>query len=292
MAQIVTDRPPAQRDIATISRNHPLYPHMTVAQNIAFPLVNAGTPASVVQARLRVVTADLAIAALLHRYPDHLSRGDRQAAYLARAMARPVGALLLDEPLATLDPDDRRRARVQLGTLQRGTGRRPSTSPRTRREAMSLADRIAIVADGRLRQLTTPLDLYHHPASLAVAQFFGNPPMNTLLARIEGGLARVGELTVPLPERIAAAGRTRVVVGARPEEVHLLPHGAPATVRYVDNTGNEAFVHAWLASAAGRQEIVLRCSSRASPRIGDQVFVDILSDDHVVYFDPETGARL
>ena len=207
-------------------------------------------------------------------------------------MARPVGALLLDEPLAPLDPDDRRRARVQLGTLQRGTRTTTIYVTQDQTEAMTLADRIAIVADGRLQQVTTPLDLYHQPASLAVAQFFGNPPMNTLLARIEDGLARVGELTVPLPERITAAGRTRVVVGARPEELHLLPHGAPATVRYVDNTGNEAFVHAWLASAAGRQEIVLRCSSRAAPRIGDQVFVDILSDEHVLYFDPETGARL
>jgi multiple sugar transport system ATP-binding protein len=289
--QNVTALPAGQRDIATITRNHPLYPHMTVAQNIAFPLVNAGIPPSMVQARLRVITADLAIGPLLERYPSQLSRRDRQAAYLARALVRPVGVLLLDEPLAQLDPDDRRHARAQLGMLQRGTATTTIYVTQDQSEAMALADRIAVVSDGRLRQVTTPLDLYHYPATLAVAQFFGTPPMNTLLAVVDGGLARVGELTVPLPHRVGA-GRSRVVVGARPEEVHLLPRGAAATVRYCDNAGNDAFVHAWLASSTGRQEIVARCSSRVVPRIGAEVYVDILNDDHVVFFDPATGARL
>ena len=288
----VTALPPAQRDIATVGKNHPLYPHMTVGGNITFPLTTAGIAASIVMARLTAVAGDLEIQRILNRYPGSLTPGDRQSAYLARAMIRPVGALLLDEPLAQLDPDDRRRARVQLGTLQRRTKTTTIYVTQDQTEAMTLSDRIAILADGRVHQVVKPLELYHSPATLTVAQFFGTPPMNTLTAVVDGTEASVGELVVPLPERVAAAGLRSVVIGARPEAFHLLPRGAVGHVRFVDHTGNDAFVHARLGSAQGSQEVVVRCSARLAPRMGEQVRLDILEDDRVVFFHPVTGVRL
>ena len=279
----VTAQPPNIRHVATIGKNHPLYPHMTVAQNICFPLVNA---------RLANVTGTLELSRLLDRYPRSLKPAELNAVYLARAMIQPIGVLLLDEPFVGLDHDDRRQARVQLGTLQRRTRTTTVYVTQDQTEAMTLSDRIAVIAGGRLQQVVKPLDLYHNPASLAVAQFFGNRPMNTLTATVADGSAHVADLVIPLPERVQRRGFRSLVVGVRSEEVHLLPRGAAITVRYVDHTGSEAFVHGWLGSGDSRQEIVVRCPGRSAPRLGETVYIDVLKDDHVLFFDVVTGQRL
>lgn len=283
----VTRLPPPDRGVHAIGSAHPLYGHMTVRQNIVFPLVNAHVPGPEIAARLLHVVGSLELERILDRYPKELGPGETQAVYLARAMLRPPAVLILDEPLGTLAEDDRRRARIQLGLMQRRTRTTTIYITHDQTEAMTLSTRIGILMDGRLQQLVDPMELYRHPVSLQVAQFFGSPAMNTLNVDVRDGQAVLGDLVVPLPDRLT--GRRSLVLGVRAEDVHLLPRGAALQVRFVDNTGHDAFVHGTLA---GGQRLVLRCAGRLAPRPRETVFVDVLTDDQLLFFDPVTGTRL
>ena len=290
--EIVTQLPPSSRDVATISPNYALYPHMTVEENIGFAMTTGGIATSIVNARVASVIGVLGLDYLRGRHPGRLSRGERQSVVLARAMAKSTGVLALDEPLSALDPDDRRQARQQLSALQRRTQTTIIYVTQDQTEAMTLSDRIAIIDRGRLHQVAKPLELYRDPASLAVAEFFGTPPMNTLTAvRAEDGV-RAADLLVPLPSRIRLGPGEPVVVGVRAEEVHLLPRGAALRVTSIENTGTDAYVRGYLGDGVDRQQLVVRCPSRAAPRVGETVFVDVLDDQNVRFFDPATGLRL
>lgn len=290
--RVVNRVPPADRGVATVPARPSLYAHMTVGQNIGFSMNVAGVAASVVSARVVDVAGTLGLQRLLNRAPQSLSQPERQAVFLARALVRPSAVLVLDEPLAHLDRDDRLLARAQLARLRSGTDTTILYVTQDFSEAMTLADRVAVLDGGRLVELAPPLDVYHRPESLGAARFFGSPPMNTLDAVVTSEGARIGELLVPVPPEHDLPPDARVVVAMRAEAVHLLPRGATLAVTGAEITGNAALVRGTLVDDPGRQTLVVRCSMRETPRIGDRVTVDVLDDDQVLFFDPRSGRRL
>ncbi len=290
--RVVNRVPPIERGVATVPARPSLYGHLTVGQNIGFSMSIAGVAASVVSARVVDVAGTLGLQRLLNRTPQSLSQPERQAVFLARALVRPSAVLVLDEPLAALDRDDRQQARAQLARLRTGTDTTVLHVTQDFNEAMTLGDRVAVLDGGRLVELGVPLDVYHRPETLSAARFFGSPPMNTLDAVVTPEGARVGDLLIPVPAALGLPVGAGVVVAMRAEAVHLLPRGATLAVTGAEITGNSASVRGTLVDDPRRQTLVVRCSMRDLPRTGDRVAVDVLDDDRVLFFDPRSGRRL
>lgn len=201
----VTRTGPAARNIAMVFQNLALFPHMTARDNVRFPLVERGIAPAQIDARLAEVAAKLHIAHILHKHPGQLSGGERQRVAIARALVRDPAAYLMDDPISALDARLREEARVELKRMQREAGRTLVYVTHDQEEAMSVADRIAILEHGVIRQIGTPGELYDRPASSYVAQLLGAPVMN---------------LTAPglFPGRMGAAQ-----VGIRPEDLRVTP---------------------------------------------------------------------
>lgn len=287
----VTHLAAGERDVGSVSSNQALYAHLTVAQNIGFAMSIGSVPQSIIDARVADVVGALGLGRLSTRLPAGLTAPERQAVFLARALVRPVGVLVLDEPLKHLDHDDRRQARLQLSRLQRRTSTTTVYVTQDFTEAMTLSDRVAVVVEGQLCQLDEPLAVYDNPVSLPVARYFGDPPMNTLTAvRTDDGVL-VGDLLIPLPGRLELSQGQSIVVGIRAEALHLLPRGARLRVIGIESTGTDAYVRGQLVNDPAAQQLVLRCPMRAAPRVGDTLHVDVLDDDRVLFFDPVTGRR-
>ena len=235
----VTHVEPGERDVAMVFQSYALYPHMTVRENIAFPLRMVGTPAAQIERAVREAAAKVDIAHLLERRPGQLSGGQQQRCALARAIVRQPRLFLLDEPLSNLDAKLRLETRAELRKLQRSLGVTTVYVTHDQEEAMTVADRMAVFMDGRIVQIGTPKDIFLHPADVTVAGFIGTPPMNLLLATVEQEkghqVARVGQWLFPLPEGVQAS---EIVVGVRPE--HL---GVPGFLHgYDSSTAQEVTV--------------------------------------------------
>jgi len=181
--QTVNDLPPRARKIAMVFQSYALYPHMTVRKNIAFPLKAQGVPRDDIPRKVEWAASLFGIEKLLHRKPRELSGGERQRVALARALVREPSAFLLDEPLSNLDAKLRASARDELQQLQRRIGTTTIYVTHDQVEAMGLGDRIAVMRSGKVRQVGTPLGIYHAPADTFVAGFLGSPPMNLLAQR-------------------------------------------------------------------------------------------------------------
>lgn len=221
----VTKLRAGQRDIAFVFQMFALYPHFTTEQNIAFPLRAAGLPTAEVRKRVAQVTARLGLEPLLKRRPRQLAGGDQQRVSLARAMVRKPKAFLMDEPLGTLDADQREKTRLELRALHNELAAHDGATTvfvtHDQLEAMSLADRIAVMNGGKLLQFDTPRQVYDHPADLFVAHFIGSPGMNFLTAtRTETGYQIEGT-TVNLPTRYAKNDKPSLTLGIRPEYIRL-----------------------------------------------------------------------
>ena len=205
--------PPARRDVAMIFQDYALYPHKTVAQNLAFPLRMRRMPRADRERRVREVAELLDIEALLHARPGQLSGGQQQRVAIGRALVREPAAFLMDEPLSNLDAQLRARIRTELGALQRRLGITTLFVTHDQNEAMTLGNRVAVMRAGRLHQVGTPDELYAAPADLAVASFVGEPRMNLLagtLERVDGlWRVRIGERALDLPWAHAPAGAPR-----------------------------------------------------------------------------------
>ncbi|MGH8946437.1 MAG: ABC transporter ATP-binding protein [Acidimicrobiia bacterium] len=176
----VNGLPPRARRIAMVFQSYALYPHMTVAKNIAFPLKSQGVPAEQREPKVKWAAELFGIEPYLNRRPRQLSGGERQRVALARALVREPRVFLLDEPLSNLDAKLRAAARDDLMEFQRSIGITTIYVTHDQVEAMGMGDRIAVMSKGRVRQLGTPEEVYHHPADVFVAQFIGSPPMNLL----------------------------------------------------------------------------------------------------------------
>jgi multiple sugar transport system ATP-binding protein len=223
--EVVTKLPPALRDIAFVFQQYALYPHMTVFDNLAFPLRATKTPKQEVVARVREVATILHIEALLGRRPGKLSGGEMQRVALGRAMVRRPKVFLMDEPLTNLDAKLRIEMRAELKRLQSDQGATTVYVTHDQVEAMSMGDRVAVIDQGNLLQYGTPAEVYDHPASMFVAGFIGSPAMNFVPATLENGGLRVENgpvVSVADAPAFREAPRGRpVVLGARPEDISL-----------------------------------------------------------------------
>ena len=217
----ITSLPPHRRDVAMVFQDLALYPHMTARQNITFGPRVRREPADAVRRRTGEVVDQLGLDGLLDRYPDQLSGGQRQRVALARAMVRAPQAYLMDEPLSDLDVQLRLRARTEIVELHRSIAATTIYVTHDQAEAMTMGDRIAVMADGRLQQIGTPEQVYDEPANRFVAGFLGSPAMNL----VPGG----GVL----------GGDPDTVVGVRPEDVHIAADGFAAEVSLTESLGSE-----------------------------------------------------
>ncbi|MDJ0104980.1 ABC transporter ATP-binding protein [Rhodococcus erythropolis] len=289
----ITSVPPRQRDLAMVFQSYALYPHLTVARNIGFPLRTRRQSRQSIADSVSNVASILGLTSLLGRRPAELSGGQRQRVALARAMVRDPGAFLMDEPLSNLDAKLRSATRTELIELHRRIGTTFLFVTHDQVEAMTMASRIALMNDGRVEQVGTPTELYDTPRSTFVAGFLGAPPMNLMEADV---VSRDGELHVQapglaVPLGISATGTAdrSVTVGIRPERIALCrgPDGTAATVATVENLGSEELVHA----RVGPNSLCARVKRPSSARPGEAVHLGIHASD-IHLFDQDTGQRL
>jgi ABC-type sugar transport system ATPase subunit len=231
--------PPRNRDVAMVFQSYALYPHMTVAENIGFPLRMAGVAPAERAIRVAEVASILGLESLLPRYPRALSGGQRQRVAMGRAVIREPAVFLFDEPLSNLDASLRAQMRVEILRLHRRLEATMIFVTHDQVEAMTLADRLVVLNGGRVEQAGPPLALYHQPANLFVAGFLGAPAMNLLPAQISAGRLELGPLRwrANLPDG-------PVTMGLRPENLAPTADGIPARVEVVESLGAEAVLHA------------------------------------------------
>ncbi|TFY97821.1 ABC transporter ATP-binding protein [Ramlibacter rhizophilus] len=281
----VTHAEPGARDVAMVFQSYALYPHMTVAENIGFPLRMVGTDKATLAQAVQDAAARVSIGHLLQRRPGQLSGGQQQRVALARAIVRQPRLFLLDEPLSNLDAKLRLETRLELKQLQRSLGVTTVYVTHDQEEAMTLADRVAVFMDGRIVQIATPREIFRRPAQVAVAGFIGTPPMNLLPATWSGD--RV--LLEGVSHRVAhtAPQDREVVLGVRPGEMRAGTEGSPARVEYVEELGD----HCILDLKAGGQRIKLKADTQAALAEGEQTFLSF-EPGSVHLFDRASGQRL
>jgi len=284
----ITDVPAEARNIAMVFQDYALYPHMTVRDNLAFGLKRHRVPRDEISRRIERVARMLGIGSLLRRKPHQLSGGQQQRVALGRAVVREPALFLMDEPLSNLDAQVRANTRAELKELQRRLGVTTLYVTHDQIEAMTLADRLAVMNDGRLEQVGPPLEVYRAPATLFVAQFLSSPRLNLLEGEIDGSGVRTAIALFPVPG-LAGTGR-RVRVGIRPEWLRLSPRpladAAPLEVGLVEPLGAEILVHARWSGG----ELVARVGADALVPERGAVWIDAAAS-RVDLFD-DAGRRL
>ena len=293
--RLVNNVPPQRRDTAFVFQSYALYPHMTVAGNMGFSLKMRGMRSAEIRARVVETGRILGLEPFLERYPAQLSGGQRQRVALGRAIVRNPAVFLLDEPLSNLDAQLRVDMRLELIKIQQRLGATFVFVTHDQVEAMTLANLICVMRDGKVQQTGPPEELYRKPANQFVAGFIGSPRMNFFygrLARRDGQLRlQVDSVSIPVPGEGPSTGATDrpVVLGIRPEHLQLAPAGPlELTVEVVEALGSQQFVYGSLGPGV---TIVAAVDPRSKPKIGDHLRFSIPVDD-VHFFDGATGARL
>ena len=289
----VNDVPPRDRDIAMVFQSYALYPHMTVRDNLGFGLKLRKVPKEEIRSRVEEAAGLLGLSGVLERKPKALSGGQRQRVALGRAIVRKPAVFLFDEPLSNLDAALRVQMRAEIGRLHQELDATMIYVTHDQVEAMTMADRIAVLRDGLLQQVAPPLTLYNEPANRFVASFIGSPSMNFLEGRIEDGAFEAPGLRLPLSGRSAPQGR--VLLGIRPEDLVFEgeARGAaePGSVlvesTLVEPMGNEIFLHG--RSEAGRLEA--RIGPGVLPKVG-KTYTLRLNGARAHLFDAETERSL
>ncbi|MFB6221586.1 MAG: ABC transporter ATP-binding protein [Halolamina sp.] len=288
----ITGRRPADRGIAMVFQSYALYPHMTVRGNMRFGLEEStDLDDEEITRRVETTAEKLGIAGMLDRQPGELSGGQQQRVALGRAIVREPDAFLMDEPLSNLDAKLRAQMRTELKRLQADLDTTTVYVTHDQTEAMTMGDRIAILDDGELQQVDTPLGCYHEPANRFVAGFIGEPSMNFLDMTVEGDCLVSDRVEYPLTDAQAeaVAGSDRVTLGIRPEDVDLGgdgdEHAVEATVDVVEPMGNEQNVY---LSFPGRDEEFV-ATSRGGRAVAETTLNARLPPDRVHIFDAATG---
>jgi multiple sugar transport system ATP-binding protein len=286
-SRVVNDVPPKERDIAMVFQNYALYPHMTVADNMAFSLKLKRAPKAEIATKVNRAAEILGLTQLLDRYPRQLSGGQRQRVAMGRAIVRDPQVFLFDEPLSNLDAKLRVAMRTEIKALHQRLKTTTVYVTHDQIEAMTMADKIVVMHDGIVEQMGAPLDLYDKPANLFVAGFIGSPAMNVLEGRFEGNGFVVGDLVLPLASAPPASAGQPAFYGIRPEHFRLTGEGIPAQVVVVEPTGSETQV---VATVGGR-EITCVFRERITAQPGETL--RIAPDPALVHlFDQKTGRRL
>jgi glycerol transport system ATP-binding protein len=263
----VTDAMTADRNIAQVFQFPVVYDTMTVRQNLAFPLRNRGMEAGYIATRVNQIAAMIGMEAMLDRKAQGLTADAKQKISLGRGMVRQdVNAILFDEPLTVIDPHMKWELRTQLKQLHREFGHTMIYVTHDQTEALTFADKVVVMYDGRVVQMGTPEELFETPAHTFVGYFIGSPGMNLFDAEIAGNEARLGGLSVPLDAAYGApTGRTQI--GIRPEYVRLGDMGLPVTVKRVEDVGRHRIVRAELAGNALSAILPEGASLPAAPHV-------------------------
>ena len=285
------DVAPKERDIAMVFQSYALYPHKTVFDNIGFPLKMAGRPKTEIRAQVEKAATILDLTHLLDRYPKQLSGGQRQRVAMGRAIVRNPQVFLFDEPLSNLDAKLRVTMRVEIKELHQRLKTTIVYVTHDQIEAMTMADKIVVMRDGRVEQIGAPLDLYDTPANVFVAGFIGSPSMNFLHGRITAGNGRKafvtdGGLELPVPETALPDG-TEATYGIRPEHIGIGADGVPVSVVVVEPTGSQTQIFA----KAGGDLIDAVVSERFSAKPGDEIRL-VIDPETVHLFDRQSEQRL
>ncbi|APA99353.1 ABC transporter ATP-binding protein [Nocardia seriolae] len=289
----ITDEAPPRRDLAMVFQSYALYPHLSVARNIGFPLRARRRSRAEIDRRVREVAGTLELSELLERRPAALSGGQRQRVALARAMVRDPGAFLMDEPLSNLDAKLRSATRAELIGLHRRRGATFLYVTHDQVEAMTMATRIALLNAGQVEQVGTPEELYDTPRTAFVAGFLGSPPMNLFPAEV---FSREGALRVRADGIDAALGldggpedAATVLAGIRPERLRLDPAATAVRgrVSMVENLGSEELVHV----TAGAVRLCVRAPRPVGVAVGQDIGLRADPAD-IHLFDPASGLRM
>ena len=319
--KIVNEVSPKERDIAMVFQNYALYPHMTVAKNLAFGLKLRKLKKAEIERRVRRAAETLGLEDYLDRKPRALSGGQRQRVAMGRAIVREPRAFLMDEPLSNLDAKLRVQVRAEIQKIQRTLGVTTIYVTHDQTEAMTMGDRIAVMRDGVLQQVDTPERVYHLPANQFVAGFIGSPAMNLVRGRValENGSLSVsfGERSIAIDEAaittrpaLLAYGGRNVILGIRPEDFEdaaFVPHAAPErTIETVcslrETLGSEVLVHFPLAAAAPATAegeyveplvdpssiLVARVNPQTTAREGAALRL-VVDSKRLHFFDPDSG---
>ncbi len=295
--QNVNDRPARDRDVAMVFQNYALYPHMTVAENLAFGLKMRHVEPAKIQQRVATVAEALELSHLLTRKPKQLSGGQQQRVALGRAIARQPQVFLLDEPLSNLDAQLRDDTRVELKRLHQQVGVTTLYVTHDQTEAMTLADQIVVLSQGQIQQIGTPQQIYQTPANRMVATFLGNPPMNLLHCTYQNGTFYLKEQSIPCPPHLQSVlndNQSQTVdIGIRPEFIKVEPNlsegSLSVTVEVVEPLGRETLIRAFLTSEPSQTLNLV--TQGISPSPGDRLAI---SPDlsQLMIFDTQTGDRL
>ncbi len=242
-SRVVNRVPPKERNIAMVFQSYALYPHMTVEQNMAFSLRLKGAPSEEKKAKVERAAGILSLQELLHRYPKELSGGQRQRVAMGRAIVRDPSVFLFDEPLSNLDAKLRVQMRGEIKSLHQRMETTTVYVTHDQIEAMTMADQIVVMNQGKIEQIGAPLELYDRPANLFVAGFIGSPAMNFIAGTVrEDGFKTADGFLLPLDANVAAHIGNSAIYGIRPEHLALDRAGLPFAVELVEPTGSETQV--------------------------------------------------
>ena len=286
--RMVNDDLPKDRDVAMVFQNYGLYPHMTIFENIAYPLRVRGTLKPEIKPRVQKAAEQVELTEFLHRKPKALSGGQRQRVALARAIVRTPKVFLMDEPLSNLDAKLRVTMRAELKHLSRELKITTIYVTHDQIEAMTLADRVAVMKDGVIQQLGTPDEIYNDPANLFVAGFIGSPAMNLINGSVQDGhfVTTGGTKLV----RVATPDRASVVLGVRADDMRVSDEGQgdiDVRIYAFENTGEATL----LTVQWGAQRVIAKGDRHLRKDQGDMVSIS-LDPNHLYLFDPESGSRI
>ena len=289
----VNELEPGDRNVAMVFQSYALYPHMTVAENIGFALRMAKMPKSEMTSRVATAAKVLGLSDLLKRLPKELSGGQRQRVAMGRALVRETELFLFDEPLSNLDAKLRVQMRVEIRALHKRLGVTSIYVTHDQMEAMTLADRIVVMRDGKIEQVGSPFEVYDQPANVFVAQFLGSPTMNLLPARLGDKRAFVApDVQVRLPEGFTSTLGLGDAIhyGVRPQDLMLTAaDGIPCTITTVESTGSETLLHCTFGPK--EQSICAAVSGRVSHKAGDRLHLQPHAE-RICIFDAATEMRL
>jgi len=283
----VNDDLPKDRDIAMVFQNYGLYPHMNVADNIGYPLKIRGVPRADIPARVQKAAEQVELTPYLERKPKALSGGQRQRVALARAIVRTPQVFLMDEPLSNLDAKLRVSMRAELKNLSHRLRVTTVYVTHDQIEAMTLADRVAVMQHGKILQLGTPTEIYNNPASLFVAGFIGSPAMNLVNGKVVNGMFEADGFSMV---RINTPTRNALVLGIRPEDIQVVGAGEgdfDAPVFASENTGDSVLI----TVQVGGQRLTAKADRYAKQDIDDVIGLKVDST-HIYLFDENSEERV